>query len=97
MLKVRLRRMGPAPALLPDRRLDSRLTARAKVLEELGSCDPVAGADSFSVNRERADFWIGAARRVEHQSVRCSPVRSPPRNPHDRGPGSRRRPAAAPD
>jgi len=42
---------------------DSRLTARAKVLEELGSYDPVAGGSSFLVDRERAKYWIdkGAA------------------------------------
>ena len=60
MLKVRLRRMGARNR--PYYRIvvsDSRLTARAKVLEELGSYDPVAGADSFKVNRERANFWIG--------------------------------------
>jgi small subunit ribosomal protein S16 len=43
---------------------DSRLTARAKVLEELGSYDPVAGAGSFSVDRERAQYWIGKGAAV---------------------------------
>lgn len=60
MLKLRLRRMGARNR--PYYRLvvsDSRLTARAKVLEELGSYDPVAGAGSFSVNRDRANYWIG--------------------------------------
>ncbi len=60
MLTVRLRRMGARNR--PYYRIvvsDSRLTARAKVLEELGSYDPVAGADSFSVDRERANYWIG--------------------------------------
>jgi small subunit ribosomal protein S16 len=60
MLKVRLRRMGARNR--PYYRIvvsDSRLTARAKVLEELGSYDPVAGVGSFSVNRERAAYWIG--------------------------------------
>ncbi len=60
MLKVRLRRMGARNR--PYYRIvvsDSRLTARAEVLEELGSYDPVAGPDSFSVNRERANYWIG--------------------------------------
>ena len=64
MLKLRLRRMGARNR--PYYRVvvsDSRLTARAKVLEELGSYDPVAGASSFLVDRERAKFWIdkGAA------------------------------------
>jgi small subunit ribosomal protein S16 len=60
MLKVRLRRMGARNR--PYYRIvvsDSRLTARAKVLEELGSYDPVEGAGSFSVDRERANYWIG--------------------------------------
>jgi small subunit ribosomal protein S16 len=64
MLKLRLRRMGARNR--PYYRVvvsDSRLTARAKVLEELGSYDPVAGSGSFSVDRERARYWIekGAA------------------------------------
>jgi small subunit ribosomal protein S16 len=65
MLKVRLRRMGARNR--PYYRIvvsDSRLTARAKVLEELGSYDPVAGSDSFSVNRERANYWIGRGASV---------------------------------
>jgi small subunit ribosomal protein S16 len=65
MLKVRLRRMGARNR--PYYRIvvsDSRLTARAKVLEELGSYDPVAGAGSFSANRERANYWIGRGAAV---------------------------------
>lgn len=65
MLKVRLRRMGARNR--PYYRIvvsDSRLTARAKVLEELGSYDPVAGAGSFSVDRERANYWIGRGAAV---------------------------------
>lgn len=65
MLKVRLRRMGARNR--PYYRIvvsDSRLTARAKVLEELGSYDSVAGIESFSVNRERADYWIGRGASV---------------------------------
>ena len=65
MLKVRLRRMGARNR--PYYRIvvsDSRLTASAKVLEELGSYDPVAGIESFSVNRERADYWIGRGASV---------------------------------
>jgi small subunit ribosomal protein S16 len=65
MLKLRLRRMGARNR--PYYRLvvsDSRLTARAKVLEELGSYDPVAGAESFSVDRERARYWIGRGAAV---------------------------------
>jgi small subunit ribosomal protein S16 len=65
MLKLRLRRMGARNR--PYYRLvvsDSRLTARAKVLEELGSYDPVAGAESFSVDRARARYWIGRGAAV---------------------------------
>jgi small subunit ribosomal protein S16 len=65
MLKLRLRRMGARNR--PYYRVvvsDSRLTARAKVLEELGSYDPVAGAGSFSVDRERAQYWIGKGAAV---------------------------------
>jgi small subunit ribosomal protein S16 len=65
MLKLRLRRMGARNR--PYYRIvvsDSRLTARAKVLEELGSYDPVAGPGSFSVNRERAEYWIGRGAAV---------------------------------
>ena len=65
MLKPRLRRMGARNR--PYYRVvvsDSRLTARAKVLEELGSYDPVAGAGSFSVDRERASYWIGRGAAV---------------------------------
>jgi small subunit ribosomal protein S16 len=60
MLKIRLRRMGARNR--PYYRIvvsDSRLTARAKVLEELGSYDPIAGSASFVVDRQRADYWIG--------------------------------------
>ena len=65
MLKVRLRRMGARNR--PYYRIvvsDSRLTASAKVLEELGSYDPVAGFGSFSVDRERANYWIGRGAAV---------------------------------
>ena len=65
MLKLRLRRMGARNR--PSYRVvvsDSRLTARAKVLEELGSYDPVAGAGSFLVDRERAQYWIGKGAAV---------------------------------
>lgn len=65
MLTLRLRRMGARNR--PYYRVvvsDSRLTARAKVLEELGSYDPVAGAGSFSVDRERAQYWIARGATV---------------------------------
>lgn len=65
MLKIRLRRMGARNR--PYYRIvvsDSRLTARAKVLEELGSYDPIAGPASFVVDRQRADYWIGRGANV---------------------------------
>jgi small subunit ribosomal protein S16 len=46
MVKIRLRRMGARNS--PYYRIvvsDSRRTARAEVLEELGSYDPVAGIE----------------------------------------------------
>ncbi len=60
MLKIRLRRMGARNR--PYYRIvvsDSRRTARAEVLEELGSYDPIAGPSSFSVDRQRIESWIG--------------------------------------
>lgn len=65
MLKIRLRRMGARNR--PYYRIvvsDSHLTARAKVLEELGSYDPVAGHASFTVDRQRAEYWIGRGAEV---------------------------------
>ena len=59
MLKIRLRRMGARNR--PYYRIvvsDSRLTARAEVLEELGSYDPVPNPPSLSFDRERAKQWI---------------------------------------
>jgi small subunit ribosomal protein S16 len=60
MVKIRLRRMGARNS--PYYRIvvsDSRRTARAEVLEEIGSYDPVAGIGKVTVDRERAQFWIG--------------------------------------
>jgi len=60
MLKVRLRRMGARNR--PYYRIvvsDSRRTAKAEVLEELGSYDPIAGPSSLSIDRARIDAWIG--------------------------------------
>ena len=60
MVKIRLRRMGARNS--PYYRIvvsDSRRTARAQVLEELGSYDPVAGIDKVKIDRERAQFWVG--------------------------------------
>jgi len=59
MVKIRLRRMGARNR--PYYRIvvsDSRLTARAEVLEELGSYDPVPNPPSLSLDRERAKAWI---------------------------------------
>ena len=60
MVKIRLRRMGARNR--PYYRIvvsDSRLTARAEVLEELGSYDPVPNPPVLSFDRERARHWIG--------------------------------------
>jgi small subunit ribosomal protein S16 len=60
MLKIRLRRMGARNR--PYYRIvvsDSRSTARAEVLEEIGSYDPIAEPVSLSVDRERAAYWVG--------------------------------------
>ncbi len=64
MLKIRLRRMGARNR--PYYRVvvsDSRATARAEVLEELGSYDPISDPARVSVDRERAKYWVarGAA------------------------------------
>jgi small subunit ribosomal protein S16 len=60
MLKIRLRRMGARNQ--PYYRVvvsDSRQTARAEVLEEIGSYHPLREPAAVSINRERAAFWIG--------------------------------------
>ncbi len=60
MVKIRLRRMGARNR--PYYRIvvsDSRRTARAEVLEELGSYDPVINPPALSFDRERARAWIG--------------------------------------
>jgi small subunit ribosomal protein S16 len=59
MVKIRLRRMGARNR--PYYRIvvsDSRLTARAEVLEELGSYDPVVNPPVLSLDRDRAKHWI---------------------------------------
>jgi small subunit ribosomal protein S16 len=58
MVKIRLRRMGARNR--PYYRIvvsDSRRTARAEVLEELGSYDPVVDPASLTLDRERARYW----------------------------------------
>ncbi len=59
MLKIRLRRMGARNR--PYYRVvvsDSRRTARAQVLEELGSYDPIGQSATVSLDRDRATYWI---------------------------------------
>ena len=65
MLKIRLRRMGARNR--PYYRIvvsDSRRTARAEVLEELGSYDPVVNPPVLALDRERARVWIGKGASV---------------------------------
>ncbi len=65
MLKIRLRRMGARNS--PHYRIvvsDSRSTARAEVLEELGAYDPKREPTIISFDRERARFWIGRGANV---------------------------------
>jgi small subunit ribosomal protein S16 len=65
MLKIRLRRMGARNR--PYYRIvvsDSRRTARAEVLEELGSYDPVVNPPVLDFDRERARVWIGKGASV---------------------------------
>ncbi|MGE5275997.1 MAG: 30S ribosomal protein S16 [Acidobacteriota bacterium] len=59
MVKIRLRRMGARNR--PYYRIvvsDSRRTARAEVLEELGAYDPVVNPGALTFDRERARYWI---------------------------------------
>jgi len=65
MLMIRLRRMGARNR--PYYRIvvsDSRRTARAEVLEELGSYDPVPSPGPLSLDRQRARYWIDRGARV---------------------------------
>jgi small subunit ribosomal protein S16 len=65
MLKIRLRRMGARNR--PHYRIvvsDSRSTARAEVLEELGAYDPMREPTVVSFDRERARYWIGKGANV---------------------------------
>ncbi len=60
MLKIRLRRMGARNQ--PYYRVvvsDSRQTSRAEVLEEIGSYHPLREPAAVSIDKERAQFWIG--------------------------------------
>ncbi len=72
MLKIRLRRMGARNR--PYYRIvvsDNRRTARAEVIEELGSYDPIAERTAVKLDRERATYWIdrGAAVSPTVQSL----------------------------
>jgi small subunit ribosomal protein S16 len=65
MLRIRLRRMGARNR--PHYRIvvsDSRSTARAEVLEELGSYDPMREPPIVSLDRQRARYWIGKGATV---------------------------------
>ncbi len=65
MLKIRLRRMGARNR--PHYRIvvsDSRSTARAEVLEELGAYDPMRQPTILSFDRERARYWIAKGANV---------------------------------
>jgi small subunit ribosomal protein S16 len=65
MLKIRLRRMGARNS--PHYRIvvsDSRRTARAEVLEELGSYDPKREPTVISFDQERARYWMGKGANV---------------------------------
>ena len=57
---IRLRRMGARNQ--PYYRVvvsDSRRTSRAEVLEEIGSYHPLRDPAAVSIDRDRAQFWIG--------------------------------------
>jgi small subunit ribosomal protein S16 len=59
MVKIRLRRMGARNR--PYYRIvvsDSRRTAKAEVLEELGHYDPIGLKAGLRFDRERANHWI---------------------------------------
>jgi small subunit ribosomal protein S16 len=65
MLKIRLRRMGARNS--PHYRIvvsDGRRTARAEVLEELGSYDPKREPTVISFDQDRARYWIGMGANV---------------------------------
>ena len=65
MLRIRLRRMGARNR--PYYRIvvsDSKRTARAEVLEELGHYDPIVEPPRIVLDRERASHWIGKGAKV---------------------------------
>jgi small subunit ribosomal protein S16 len=80
MLMIRLRRMGARNQ--PYYRIvvsDSRRTARAEVLEELGSYDPSANPAALSFDRERARSWVerGAGLSPTVRSLLARPEPAP--------------------
>jgi small subunit ribosomal protein S16 len=81
MLKIRLRRMGARNQ--PYYRIvvsDSRRTSRAEVLEELGSYHPLRNPAAVSLDRVRAQFWIGKGADVS-PTVRSILARPEPARP----------------
>jgi small subunit ribosomal protein S16 len=81
MVKIRLRRMGARNR--PYYRIvvsDSRRTARAEVLEELGAYDPVVNPGSLTFDRGRARYWIerGALVSPTVQSLLARPEPAAP-------------------
>lgn len=80
MLMIRLRRMGARNQ--PYYRIvvsDSRRTARAEVLEELGSYDPSANPAALSFDRVRARSWVerGAGLSPTVRSLLARPEPAP--------------------
>ena len=59
MVKIRLRRMGAKKA--PFYRIvvaDSRCPRDGRVIEEIGTYDPMAEGENIKVDLERAKYWI---------------------------------------
>ena len=59
MVKIRLRRMGAKKA--PYYRIivdDSRTPRDGRLIEELGTYDPMADGEKIKVDMERAKYWI---------------------------------------
>ena len=59
MVKIRLRRMGAKKA--PFYRVvvaDSHFPRDGRFIEEIGTYNPRTTPSTFTINRERADYWI---------------------------------------
>ena len=59
MVKIRLRRMGAKKA--PFYRIvvaDSRCPRDGRLIEEIGTYDPMAEGENIKVDLERAKYWI---------------------------------------